>query len=240
MALTASITFGAVATGGASYVITDITTYGGANPARNTVGVFLTAYKVNEDLDETAMTVASFLPASAATFTITIPTTDDNGDGWHKIYFIICDKWLIGTTYDQYDVVFDSVGLKFYQYINVASSAGHLVSNTSYWSELTDPTSVIADVGTSEEPGNIVYTVTSKIIDYQTAKCFSTLVTGNARENCGEDCDCDPNSKLAKTLRKVRGLLTAMRIDDTQQLYLAGERAARLAENYCDDCGCSL
>jgi len=94
----------------------DTSVYGGSNPDRNEGAVYLTAYKVDEDLVETAVTVTTFDPEVATTFTTANP--DTSGDGHYKYYFIFADNWLIGTTYNQYDVVWSTSQNAFYEYTN--------------------------------------------------------------------------------------------------------------------------
>ncbi len=231
MALTADLTKTGVSVDGTTTTWTDETVYGGANPDRNEVAVFITAYKVNEALEETALTVASFDPESATSFTIT-----NTSDGWQKTYFVIADTWLVGTTYNRDDVVWSASLNQFYEYINATPSAGNIVTNTTYWAVLADPTTKIADVGTAEESGNLIYQVVSTILDYQVAKCYGNVMVRYAIEICGEYFGCD--SELEKTKKRLHTLLTVMRLDNTRQLYLEGERATVLATTYCEDCGC--
>lgn len=231
MALVADLEKTAVSADGTLTTWTDNTVYGGANPDRNAVAVYFTVYKVDEDLEETAVTVQSFDPETASTFVST------NGvDGRYKAYFIIVDYYAGGTTYERYDLAYDAAGNTFYEYINSTPAAGIDVSNAAYWSAIADPTSVIQNVGTASESGNVVYQVVETILYYATSKCYSVATIEDAKNSCGngdcDDCGCGD-------LQKIDSLLQGMRIADAYQLYTEGERLARQAEKFCADCGCA-
>ncbi len=231
MALTPLLTFTSVTADGSQSTLTDATVYGGANPDRNEVAIYLTAYKVDEDQVESALTVETFDPETATTFTVT-----NTIDGRYKYKFVIVDYWLVGTVYNQYDMVWSPTENAFYQYIFATPSSGQLVTNTTYYSPVTDPTTIIDDDGTAEESGNLIFQILEKIIDYATAACYANIAILSAKENCADDCGC--SSKLCKSKNRIRTLLSVMRISDTRQQYLQGERFAREAEKYCSDCGC--
>ena len=232
MALVPNIAIDSVAQDGSYSVIDDGTVYGTPNPDRADVAVFLTAYKVDVNLIETAATVETFDPKTATEFTVT------NGiDGRYKYYFIIADDWLVGTEYDQYDVVWSPTEEAFYEYTFETATTGNLVTDTVYWTALADPTSKIADVGTDEESGNLLYQVYERILDYATAACYADVAILAAKENCADDCN-SANSKYARPRNRIRTLLSVMRISDVRQQYLQGEIFAREAQKYCNDCGC--
>ena len=108
MALTAALTFTSVSADGVTSILTDSTVYGGANPLRTAVAVYLKAYKVDESLIETAQVLASFDPELATTFTMTNGT-----DGRYRFKFVIVPNWLVGTTFNRYDLAWDTTGNAF-------------------------------------------------------------------------------------------------------------------------------
>ena len=142
--------------------------------------------------------------------------------------------WKVGTTFNRYDLTYLS-GV-YYQYIFATPTAGNAVTNPTYFSVVTDPATKIADVGGATSPANLIYLVQEKIIDYITAKCYANVAILAAKDSCADDCNC--NSGICKSKNRIRTLLSVMRISDTRQQYLQGERAAREAEGYCSDCGC--
>lgn len=240
MALIPLLTIDTVTGTGSQFGLTDATVYGtGGNPARNTMAVFISAYKVHEDEVETALTVASYNKETASTFTVTayVDEFENISDGWYKFNFVIIPRWLIGTVYNRYDVVWSSAQQAFYQYINVTPSSGIAVTNPAYFTAIADPTTLIDDVGTATASGNLVYQVLETVTTYQTSICFIKAASVHAKETCDtSDCGCD--SRTGKLYHKIEELFTNMQINSTTQQYLEGERNARLVERYCSDCGC--
>lgn len=233
MALTANLVRSSISTDGLTSNWTDSTVYGGANPLRNQVAVFITAYKVDENQVETALAVTTFDPEVATTF-----VTTNGVDGWTRYYFIIVNNWLVGTTYNRYDLVWDPTGNKFYQYINVTSTSGNAVSNTTYWAVVTDPTIYIKQIGTTTAVNNMAaYQVINKVIDFKTSVCYIKASSQHAKESCDTgECGCD--TRLGSLFHKIRDLFASLTLNESTGKYLEGERNARLAEKYCDDCGC--
>lgn len=227
-----AITGVSVSDDGETITVVDEYAYGsGGNPARAGVGVHLAAYKVDEDLVETALTVTAFDPNDVDTFTVTY-----DSDGRNKFVLVFAPDWSIGTTYDQYDVVWSTAEEAFYQYINDASTAGNAVTDTDYWEAVDNPASLVENVGETEEPGLLYYQVYEAILDFNTAKCYADVVILACKEGCTDDCDC--KSKIGRAKSKIRTLLSVMRVSHVRGRYIAGEKAAREAERYCDDCGC--
>lgn len=232
MALTANLIRSAVTAPGTTSTWTDSTVYGGANPDRNEVALYLTAYKVDQAQVETALAVTTFDPEVVTSF-----ITANGIDGWHKYYFVIVDYWLVGIEYEKYDLVWSPTENAFYEYINDTPSTGNLVTNATYFTVVSDPTVKIANVGTVQESGNLVYQVINKILDYQTSICYLKAQSLKAKESCGcDDCGCD--SRISRYAIKIRDLFANMTINETTGTYIDGEKNARLASKYCDDCGC--
>ncbi len=230
MALTANIN--RTATSLTSSVFTDETTYGGANPDRNEVALYFTGYKVDEDQVETALTVDSFDPETVTEFTVT------NGvDGYHKYYVVIVDNYDAAVEYEKYDLVWSTSLDAFYEYINDTPSTGSLVTNTNFFTPVTDPTTKIANVGTATESGNLVYQVIQKVVSFATSICYLKAASKHAKEVCGTgDCGCD--SRLGRLYHKIRDLFALLAVNETTGQFIEGEKNARLVEKYCDDCGC--
>lgn len=217
---------------------TDNTTYGGVNPLRAGVAVYLTAYKVDEDQVETALEVTTTQTGTTPNTNTTFSTINYTQDGWHRYYFIIVPLYDILVTYNKYDMVWDSSEEAFYQYINDIPSAGQAVTDTAYFIPVTDPTAKIQDVGTASEPGNITYQVIDKVVDYLTSICYLRAASLYAKECCDEDCTGDCDSKLTRAYKKIAALFTNLALNESQGLFLEGEKNAQSAAKYCDDCGC--
>jgi len=235
MALTPNLVRIAVAADGSTSSWSDNTVYGSTNPNRNQVAVYLTAYKVDENLVESSLLVTPFDPAVATTF-----ITANDIDGHYKYYFVIVNNYNGSTTYNQYNVVYSASPAGFYQYNNPTPSSGSPVTDTTHWTPVPDPTKLIANIGTPTDPLNLTWQIVEKVLDYNTAKCFTKLTINKCKDSC-DDCGCSEgcDDKMFKLVNRIFDLLTAMRLDEAQQLFTAGERAARMAEKYCGDCGCS-
>lgn len=231
MALTPDFRISAVAADGSYVVLTDYTIYGSPNQVRNTVAVSMTAYKLSEQQVETTQVVATYNPETITNFQIT-----NTIDGWVRYYCIIVDNFNIATVYNQYDLVWDATGNAYYQYIFATPSSGHTVSNTTYFSPVSDPTQYIRYVGLSNQVNNISYQVVNVVQRYQAYACYALIATKVAKDACLDDCS--PKNVLLNTFTRLDALLNAAVIDEIEQLYVAGERAMRLAERYCDDCDC--
>lgn len=232
MALIADLVRTAVSQDGTSSTWTDQTVYGTANPDRNEVALYLTAYKVDEDQVETALAVTSFDPELVTTFT----TANGSIDGWVKYYFVIVDNYNVAVEYEKYDLVWSTVENAFYEYINDTPTTGSAVTNATYFLVVTDPTTKIANVGTASESGNLIYQVINKILTYQTSICYVKAASKHSKESCEGDCGCD--SRLSRLFYKIRDLFSSLPLNESTGLYIEGEKNARLAEKYCDDCGC--
>lgn len=205
------------------------------SPARNQVALDFTIFKVDEDGVESAETVTAFDPKTATEFIATNTT-----DGRYTAYFIIINDWLVGATYNQYDLVWSPTEELFYQYINATPSAGNVVTNVIYFEEVANPSLKLREINTDTEPGNIqAYQIINKIVTFQTSICFTKAVSLKSKSGCDCDGDCGCDDKLKRLIDKIEDLFTVMELDEVRGLYTEGERNARLAQKYCDDCGCS-
>lgn len=226
---------------------TDTTIYGGAGPNRNTVGVSLAAYKVDQNQVASPVTVASYLPASATTFvTNQVPgSATVNGivtatvvDGWYQYKFLIAPNYNSTTgTNNQYDVVFDSVGaVNFYQYINTVPTTAQSqpLTDPLYWIVLAIPTSIIDNVGTSKQTNNIVYQVINKVVDYQASIYYlqaqSAFAQTYSYPSAGKAQVID--SELGDYTMRIRNLFSSLTLDEALGKYVDGELNAQLAARY--------
>lgn len=163
--------------------LTDDTVYGGSNPARNALAVYLNAYKMNYDNEATTLTVTSDDSS---------PLTDsewsysyDNGDGWYKHYYVAIPFYNSGTSYSQYDAVYSS-GVVYRSLVN--SNVGNSVSNTNYWEVISDPASLANNKDQSNESQNINSLVYQRVFTSNSQYAYGNLI----REQCAcTDCDED-------------------------------------------------
>lgn len=217
---------------GTTSIWNDNSTY--STPARNQVALDLTAFKVDENQVESALSVVTFDPKTVTEF-----TTTNTIDGYYRYYFIILNDWLIDTQYTRYDIVWSPAQALFYEYINVTPSTGNLVTNPTYWNPIISPSLKLRNINTVIEPGNIqAYQIIDKVVSFQTSICFSKAVALQSKEDCNCDEDCGCGGKVAKLVDRIEDLLTTLEFDEVRGLYIEGERAARLSQKYCEDCGC--
>lgn len=214
---------------GSDTIITDSTTYGGANPARSVVAVAIKAVKIDKDQVETPLTVASYDDETATTFTVT-----NTYDGWQRFYCSIIDDYDGGTTYNQYDVVhYPSTGL-YYRSTSSTPFSGVLPTVTANWSVVTHD-QIVAAIGTATESENVLTQIVQTDLSFATTQCLDDIVIALAMENC---CDGCSNPQLETKKRKLELLAYAINVASSREMYLQGEKFAREAENYCDNCSC--
>lgn len=232
MILTPNLVRQAIISPGTQSIWNDSTVYGGSGPLRTALALYLTAYKMDENQVATTLAVTSFNPETVTSF-----TTVNTIDGWYKYPFVIVPYWNVGVQNIQYDLVWDHGTLGFYKYINASPSTGNPVTNPTYFSAITDPTTVITNVGTSQESTNIIYQVINKVVDFQTSVCYLKAASKHAKHTCDSDsCGCD--SRTGKYLHKIRDLFAVLAVNESTGQFIEGEKNARLVEKYCSDCGC--
>lgn len=207
--------------------LTDSTSdYGLAgNAARNTLAVFLTAYKVDIDLVETALTVATYDPETATTFTIT-----NSIDGHQRFKFCVIPRYSASTTYLQYDVVWNGTDETWYR-AKLNSFSAIAPPNTTYWEVVSDPSTLIDNDGTSSESQNLQYQILETVLDIAARQCLGGKAIDESKDACMKDCV--QTKQLSKDVDAIRSLVYWMQVADSRQLYTKGEKFARLADSYC-------
>lgn len=158
MALTIDLSL-AISTDRTTATITDNTVYGtGGNPARNAVACYLTAYKVDVDGNETALTVTSDDddPETDSVWTITLDV-----DGHYKFPFVIIPDFNSSGTLAQYDAVYSS-GSVYRSKTN--SNTEDTLSNTTYYESISDPSDLANNKDTSTESENITSQVYVRVL----------------------------------------------------------------------------
>lgn len=207
--------------------IVDGTTY--TSPVRTAQGVFVSVYKTDFDGSRTplATTANNADPASASTNTWTCPFTKD---GWHQIFYVAAPTYSGGTTYAQYDAVYDPSTKKIYR-SKSAGNLGNAISNTTFWELIPDATSLSLNVGTSIASPNLNTNTSVAIVNFgvnpvtrvafgdQTAKAF---------------LEVSSNYKRSQDVRnyELLGLaVDSMKIADARQNYTFYEIAARKASS---------
>jgi hypothetical protein len=212
---------------GSETVIADSTVYGGANPARVDVGVHLLAFKVDEDLEEVAMTVEDYDPNAVTSFTVTNTT-----DGHQKFVMLIFDDYDAADTYERYDTVFRPADGLLYRSISVAPITGQAPPNATYW-EVVTKTQVYDSIDTATESANVVVGSVQQVLTFSSGQCLTTLASRNAKENC---CGTCKNPKLKDDTDNLWMLIYTATAASNVGRYTEGEVMMRMADNYCDCC----
>lgn len=157
--------------------ITDLTDY--ANPARSGVGVFLKVYKVSYLSVKDARDLE---PDSDDASLVTEWRFDLPKDGWHLIEYVAVPDYSSGTTYDQYDAVYDGNTNKVYR-SKQPGNIGQSLVDTSYWEEIAEPATLAENKDTVTESANIDSLLYNKIIlnkvtNYRGDKAIETAQEG--------------------------------------------------------------
>lgn len=200
--------------------IIDETVYGGANPARNTLRVFMKALKVAFDNTEENLPLTSNTGDPA---TVSQYTWSYTKDGYTKFYYVAIPAYSGGTTYAHYDAVYDGTNTVYRS--KVAGNVGQSLSNTAYWELITDPAALAANVGTSSESLNITSYVYRRVLRPLSQQKYSQTIAANC---VCTDCDED---NIVQQYNYFSVLLNGMAVADTQTEVVKGEVIARKIES---------
>lgn len=163
--------------------IVDTTTFGGANPARSTLGVFLSAAKVAYDGTETDLTVTSDDSDPETDSEWSFPYTE--GDGYYKIRYVAIPDFNTASTYAIYAAVFQPSTDKVYR-SRANSNTEDTLTNTTWFEEITDPTSLADNKDEDNESTNIDSLVYERVLTANSQYEYGNLIA----ENCAcTDCD---------------------------------------------------
>jgi len=230
MALTIDLTFTSETIDGDVFegLLTDETVYGGANPARAAGAVYLTGQKMKSDnTEDYALTITSYDPELATTFTFEI-----SKDGYNKFGIVFIRDYSGGATYNQYEAIYNDTENKVYRSIFPTPFSGIASPNATYWEEITAPTSLIDNVGTSTASPNLEYQVYERIIYPFSKQGFGTLCSTAALECCS---DCE-RSEDVLAYEQLGVYVDGMNIADQRGQYLQGEKIARDAQTALSRC----
>lgn len=214
---------------GSNTLVSDDTTYGLPELTRSEVGVFLLAYKVDEDLVHTALTIETYDPTVVTSWTI-----ENTIDGYQKYVMLIVPSYTSSPTFNANDVVWDITTHSIYQNISGAVANSVPLEDTDTWAVKTAQ-EVYDLLDTASEPSNLVIGETSTVLTIKAKQCLGNLAPQHAKENCP---GCPGNAKLKEQFDDLWLLIYLAAVASSRQKYVEGERFMRSAENYCD-CGCN-
>lgn len=221
MALTVSLTpFTVNLTTTVGTVVDATTGYG----TRSNYGVFVKMYKLDYLGATTAITTTgtSADPAIDASWTYPYPT-----DGWFQAWYIAAPLYAGGTTYAQYDAVYNVSDKSVYTSLSNGNIGHSPSSSPTFWVKQTDPTSLINLIGTAQAPANVVanagYSKTNTII-----YAFSTYNYGNLAANASLEPSGDNRRNWdVSQLMISRIWLDGLQMASQRQDYSNGEKICR-------------
>jgi hypothetical protein len=205
--------------------LTDGTTF--TSPLRNAVGVFVKIFKVDSSSVQTeiANTGDTSDPETDQEFTITL--TDD---GWYQTYYVAVPDYDVLVTYAQYDAVFDPSTNYVYR-SKSGSNIGQLVTNTTYFELITDPATLAANEGQTNESANIDSSVYNALLLNEVEDLFGDSGVASAKE-CS--CNCDECSEAEQLFAFVDAQREGALIHAGRQQFASAERCIRRLDEFID------
>lgn len=216
----------------ATGTLTDETVYGGLNPTRDTVRVYVSGYKMNKDstVAET-LTVTSDTgdPQNSSVYTFNIPK-----DGWFKFpTSIVKVPYSALVTFAKYDAVYDAPTGLVYRSLNNANLGNPLSLSTS-WEPIPIPGDLALNKGEINESLNIESLVYQRILTPNSEYSYGNLISHESESCCG---DCDETTAVAQY--ELAALLLDGAIEADYRAYLPqGEGITRRLDVIFENCGC--
>jgi hypothetical protein len=172
MANTLSFTVDSIASDRLTGILLDGTTYG--SPARSATALYAKGQKMNADstVDSTlTLTGDAANPETDTQFTFTIPK-----DGWFRFLIASIPDYDVGVTYSIYDAVFTSGTATVYR-SKAGSNTGQTLTDTAWWEEITDPTTLASNEGEATESANIDSTIYEPLITANSEYAFANRIS---------------------------------------------------------------
>lgn len=219
MANTLSLTVDSISADRTTGVLLDGTTY--SSPARNTLSVYVGAYKMNQDSSiNSTITVASDTddPETAAEWTFSIPA-----DGWFRFPMIAVPDFNAASTYAIYDAV-QSAGVVYRSLQN--NNTEDNLSDTDWWEVITTPYELALNDGEVDDSLNCDKLIYDVILYPNSQYEFANEISEVSEECCSVDCS------LENLFRYVRlaAILDGMKVRSDRSEMSQGERLARRME----------
>jgi hypothetical protein len=187
--------------------ITDSTSF--VSPIRSTVEVFLSGSKMKYDNTVSAALVITPNSTDPVTVTSWAFPYQDTLDGWYRIYYaIIKDAYSGATSYNIYDAVYDS-GTKLVYRSKIGSNIGNELSDTVSWELITDPSTLAANKGLTNESTNIESIVYQPVFSYNAQYGYGNFVSENSEACCGDCESCEQTETYSLLSLLVNGAILA-------------------------------
>jgi len=196
----------------------DSTVFGGANPARSAVGVYVIVQKLDSTTAVTETLVATGnagTPQSDVSWTFPI-----GSDGWYRILYIAPEDYDVAETYALYDVSQDPATSIVYR-SKQNGNIGHALVDTSWWEVVT--ALVALNNGTATESVNLNSTVYSVILTPNAEYEYANAISEAGDICCSDNCDLEQLFVYIK----LGALLDAMYVCSDRAEYPQAEIIAR-------------
>lgn len=195
--------------------------YGSPNETRANLylKLFLTLKK--SDGDE-AISIDAYNENTAASWAITITE-----DGYYEAYLFGCLAWSSGTTFSLNEVTYSSATDKFY-YSLQNSNTNNAVTDTDWWAEVTDVSSLKAAIAASQSDA---YADVYEWIE----TCNSRVC--KARAYLSKDCGCSDNTggcECNEKFDQVRYLIDGVDIHSALGTYAKGQTIIETIQGLCN------
>ena len=210
----------AISTNRDSWTLSDDSVF--TSPVRSSYLIYINAYKVDYQNAKTALTVDSYTPSSATSYSIEYTI-----DGHFQVEYVALQPWSSGTTYAQYDAIY--VGSTVYRSL-VGSNLNHLVTDTNYWEVISNPASLASNSGETNESLNIDSVVYDRVF-----AADSQYAYGNFIADASVCTDCD-QAQILQKYNTFSLLLRELEVADQRTLTIEGETVARKIESQFLDC----
>jgi len=205
--------------------ITDSSTY--TSPTRATCGVYVKVYKVDYSGGRTYLTTT---PNNSDANTDSSWNYVFTTDGWAQVFYVAVPDYAGGTTYAQYDAVFDPTNKLVYR-SKSAGNIGNALNNTTFWELISDPTSLCLNVGTATASPNLNTNTSIAILNvlpFPITKTNFGTKTGDAFLEASSDYKRSQNVRLYELLGLA---IDGMTIAINRQEFSKGELYARRARS---------
>lgn len=198
-----------------------------APPARQEFNMYVKAYKMNADAEETEIVITpDDEPDYVAEWVVGLTV-----DGWYRFSSAAVKDFDAAETYNQYDCVYDEGvdGFGVYRMTSTNSVSGSAWSpeNTpGIWEYIADPARLAYNVGEDNESLNVDCAIYDVILSPNTEYEYASYLASLGKEVCSVDCSLENLEMIIRLATIIDG----MTVRNDRSEMPAGERLARRAQ----------
>lgn len=199
------------------------------DPADTQGGLFVGAFKVNDEAEETAISITP----DDDPWNVTQWEVELSVDGWYRISGVIVPDFDPLEVYNQYDCVYSDGenGFGVYRYkMNSPSTPGNEygpVEFSNLWDFIEDPVRLAYNVGEENESANVNCGIYDVILSPNTEYEYAKYLASLGKEVCSVDCSLENLEMIIRLATIIDG----MTVRNDRSEMPAGERLARRAVN---------